>query len=87
MEDDIKYLPLMNERRLTLFDGKRKYLYLTFCLFRCLGKFQWLGLGFNRYPHGGNYDSYLGLTLFSRHLTVGIHRGTYDQSVDTGGCE
>ena len=81
MKDEIKYLALTKERRLMLFDGKRKYLFLSFRLFRCLGRFQWLGVEFNRYPYGDNCDSYLDLTLFSRQLVIGIHHGTYDESV------
>ena len=79
-----EYLALTKERRLTLFDGKRKYLFLSFRLFRRLDKFQWLGLEFNRYPHGDNCVSYLDLTLFSRQLVIGIHHGAYDESVNTG---
>lgn len=85
MEDEIKYLALTKEWRLTLFDGKRKYFYLSFKLLQRIGRFQWFGLEFNCYPHGGNCDSYLNLTLFSRRLVVGIHRGAYDASVKTGG--
>ena len=79
------YLPLMKERRLVLFSGKRKYFHLSFRLLRRLDRFQWIGLEFDCYPHGGHCDSYLNLTLFSRRLVIGIHRGTYDSSVLTGG--
>ena len=79
-----EYLALTKEQRLTLFDGKRKYLFLSFRLFRRLDKFQWLGLEFNRYPHGDNCDSYLDLTLFSILFEIGIHRGAYNESVNTG---
>ena len=81
------YLALTKERRLTLFDGKRKYLYISFRLFRRLDRFQWVGLEFNRYRFGDHCDSYLDLSLFSRQLVIGIHCGTYDESVNayTGG--
>lgn len=84
MEKRPEYLPLTKDWRLPLFAGKGKYLYLSFQLLRRLDRFQWLGLEFNRYPHGGHCDSYLNLTLFSCRLAVGIHSGMYDQSVDTG---
>ena len=85
MKDEIKYLALTKERRLMLFDGKRKYLYLSFRLFRRLSKFQWLGIEFNRYPLGDDCDSYLDLTLFNHQLVIGIHHGTYNESVNTAG--
>ena len=79
-----EYLALTKERRLTLFHGKRKFLWLSFRLFMRWDRYQWLGLEFNSYPHGDNCDSYLNLTLLSTLFEIGIHRSTYDKSVCSG---
>ena len=86
MKDKIKYLVLTKARWLTLFDGKRKYLFIMFQLFRRLGGFQWLGLKINRFPYTSDgWSVCLDITLFSMMLSVGIHRGTYNESVNTEG--
>lgn len=79
------YLALTKARWLTLFDGKQKHLRTMFQLFRRLGRFQWLGLKFNRFPYTSDgWSVYLDITLFSLTLSIGIHRGAYDESVNTG---
>ena len=78
------YRILTKTHWLNLFKGKRKFLFIMYQLFRRTDKFQWIGLEFNRYPFGSHCDSYLTLTLFSRQLVIGIHCGTYNESVNTG---
>ena len=80
-----RYLVLTKARWLNLFNGKRKFLNIMLQLFRRLDRFQWLGLEVHRYPYTSDgWSVYLGFTLFSMMLSVGIHRGTYDESVNTG---
>lgn len=85
MKDESKYLVLTKAHWFNLFNGKQKFLNIMLQAFRRLGRFQWLGLKFNRFPYTSDgWSVYLDITLFSMMLSVGIHRGTYDESCGNG---
>lgn len=80
-----RYLVLTKAHWLNLFKGKRKFLCIMLQLLRRLDRFLWLGLEFNRYPYTSNgWSVYLNFILFSVMLSVGVHRGAYDESAGNG---
>ena len=83
-KDKVYYKCLVQRKSFTIFRTKKKYIQMTLEVYLMYGKDTFIGFEKKSYDMFISKSRFFDIVFCNRVLTIGIHRGEYDEGVD--GC-